>query len=154
MVGEPMEEDEYRAVIEELVRQLRQVGVDGEAEESNYVVTNPETGESELLAPQERLIAMLQAFERFLAVRDGKVARRALGRIGATLGQSATGSPAEVRTPNGASVVLATDRELVRAEINLLDAPDLTEIRGDLDTLIRQLKASGDGSSSPPRAAP
>jgi hypothetical protein len=94
-----MEEDEYRALIEELVRQLRQVGADDVAEESNYVVTNPETGEGELLAPQERLIAMLQAFERFLAVRDGKVARGALGRIRATLGSGATGSSADVGTP-------------------------------------------------------
>ena len=98
----------------------------------------------ELLAPQERLIAMLLAFERFLAVRDGKVARVALDRIGATLRQSGT-DPGEVRTPNGARVVLTSERDLARVEVNLLDAPDLAEIRADVDWLIRQLQPRDGG---------
>lgn len=146
-----MDEDDYRALIEELVGQLRQIGADEIADQANYVVTNPETGEGELLAPQERLIAMLLAFERFLAVRDGKVARVALDRIGATLRQSGT-DPGEVRTPNGARVVLTSERDLARVEVNLLDAPDLAEIRADVDWLIRQLQPRDGGAS--PRAAP
>lgn len=146
-----MDEDDYRALIEELVGQLRQIGADEIADQANYVVTNLETGEGELLVPRERLIAMLLAFERFLAVRDGKVARVALDRIGATLRQSGT-DPGEVRIPNGAYVVLTSERDLASVEVNLLDAPDLAEIRADVDWLIRQLQPRDGGAS--PRAAP
>jgi hypothetical protein len=149
----PMEDDDYRALIDELVRQLVAVGARDLAEDGNYIIANPETGEGELLGPRERLIEMLQAFERFLAVRDGGAANIAFGSILATLRRSAE-TPADPPLPNGVVVELAAERDVARVEISLLDAPNLGPIRNDLDVLIRQLK-SLDGDAPPPsRAAP
>jgi hypothetical protein len=145
-----MEDDDYRALIEELVRQLIAVGAQDIAEDANYIVGNPETGEGELLGPRERLIEMLQAFERFLAVRDGGAANIAFDNIQANLRRSAGTPTAPV--PNGVVVELAAERDVARVEINLLNAPNLGPIRDDLDALIRQLK-SIDGDAPPPSRA-
>lgn len=146
----PMEDDDYRALIEELVRQLISVGAQDIAEDANYIVVNPETGEGELLGPRERLIELLQAFERFLAVRDGGAANIAFDNIQTTLRRSAETLTAPV--PNGVVVELAAERDVARVEINLLNAPNLGPIRDDLDALIRQLK-SIDGDAPPPSRA-
>src|SRR3979411_2077012 len=110
----PMEDDDYRALIEELVRQLIAVGAQGIAEDANYIVVNPETEEGEVWGPRERLIEMLQAFERFLAVRDGGAANVAFDNIQATLRQSAETPTASV--PTGVVVELAAERDVARVE--------------------------------------
>lgn len=145
-----MEDDDYRALIEELVRQLIGVGAQDLADEANYIVESPETGEGELLGPRERLIEMLQAFERFLAVRDGSVANAAFDNIQTSLRQSAETAVAPL--PNGVIVELATERGVAPSQVNLLNAPNLRPVRGEVDALVRDLK-SIDGDTPPPSRA-
>jgi hypothetical protein len=112
----------------------------------------PPRGANDLLVsgPRERLIEMLQAFERFLAVRDGGAANIAFDNIQATLRRGAETPTAPV--PNGVVVELAAERDVAQVEINLLNAPNLGPIRNDLDALIGQLK-SIDGDAPPPSRA-
>jgi hypothetical protein len=143
-----MDEDDFRAIIEVLIGELRAIGADEVADEANYVVANPETGDGELMEPQERLTEMLLAFERFLAVRDGSVARDALERIQTEL--RASSRTVSTAIPNGAVVVVAAEREFTRGEVNLLNAPDLKPLRAQVHVLVQQLQPPDRG---PPPAA-
>jgi hypothetical protein len=120
-----MDEEDFQAIIAVLIDELRQIGADEVADETNYIVRSPEADDAELMPSQPRLTETLLAFERFLAARDGQIGREALERI-----------QIEVKSsfPKGAVVVPTTDTELARTEVNLLAAPTSqlrTQILGD-----------------------
>jgi hypothetical protein len=125
-----MDEDDFRAIIVALTIELRNIGADDLADETHYTEVDSETGEPRLMPPEERVQAMLIAFERFLAARDGEVARKAFFRI-----QQLT----EGRGPSGAVLVTTEESVVDRSEIDLLDLPSLSEARSRILALAEQL---------------
>lgn len=123
-----MDVDDYRELIEVLVQELRSSGAADIADERHYVEFDIETGETRLLNPQHRLIEMLKAFERFLAIQDRKVYHDALISIARTI---------EGEPPQRATVVLTTDDAL--REVDLSETPDLSPIREDLQRFVIRL---------------
>jgi hypothetical protein len=125
-----MDEEDYRAIIAALAAELRAIGAEDVADEAHYIGVNSETGEPILILPQERLVAMLFAFERFLAVRDGEIGRKAIARL-----------QQNVEGEGPMAAVLVTTEETVsdRAEIDLLDMPDLGQLRSRVRILAEQI---------------
>lgn len=123
-----MTDDEFRELIGEVKRQLVSVGLPELADDDRYRIG--EGVESRLPTPQEQLAKMLAAFERVIAIHDRRTITDAMSRIA-----DATDGPA----PSGAVVVgLAREGEEA-SEVNLLDAPDLGEVRASTHELAGQL---------------
>ena len=76
-----MDDDDYRALIAIVAEELRESGAAELADERNYARQEEETGEARLLDPQRRLIEMLEAFNRFLAIQDRQTYVSALSSI-------------------------------------------------------------------------
>ena len=128
-----MDEADFLAIIEALKDQFGRIGAPELGDDSFYTDREEETGRTRLQEPQGRAVAMLQAFERFLAVRDAATYHDAMGR----LAQSLEGSH-----PDGA-VVLPIDDTLDAPPIDLSEAPDFGELRDSVTQLIGQLRESG-----------
>jgi hypothetical protein len=124
-----MDEDDFLALISELKAQFLEIGASELADEDNYTSRDENTGEDRLLEPRERLIAMLHAFDRFLAVRDGSTFRNAMSRIRQFTNG---GGPERV-------LFLPVADESVRGEADLSDVPDLSQVRRSVALLIEQL---------------
>jgi hypothetical protein len=124
-----MDEDDFRALIAELEAQFTEIGAPELADEVSYTFRDENTGEERLLEPRERLIAMLRAFDRYLAVRDGATFRNALGRI---RDYTRGGGPERV------SFVPVADESAPHLR-ELSDTLDLSQLRRSLHALIEQL---------------
>jgi hypothetical protein len=124
-----MADDDYRALIAELEAQFVQIGAPELADETYYTFRDENTGEERLLEPRRRLIAMLWAFDRFLAVRDSETYRDAIVRL-----QEYThgGGPERVSFAPVADTI-ATDLR------DLSSIPDLSDLRRHVRLLIEQL---------------
>lgn len=125
-----MNEEDFRALIEYLMGQLRSIGANDIADERHYLRSDDGGGEATLLPPRERLIAMLQALDRYLAVQDRAMYKDAMGRIAENVEQA----PTSVRVASFASDAAEP------LEVDLANAPDLFEVRQSLNALIQQLK--------------
>lgn len=123
-----MDDDDYRAVIDALARELRSSGASDIADQRHYSAEDPDTGDRRLIAPQHRLVEMLYGFERFLAIQDRQTYTQAMGQIQATL---------LGKGPEAASVMQTTDD--APREYLLAEAPDLREVRDDVKALIARL---------------
>ncbi|PPD18227.1 MAG: hypothetical protein CTY30_06275 [Methylocystis sp.] len=121
-----MDEEDFLAVIGEMERQLRAHGAADIADPNNYTWRNPETGEIRMLESHKRLVLMLEAFGRKLAIEDRATYEGALSQIRETL-HDVRPLGAEVETADGLM-------------ISLSGAPDLTETREDLNHFINLIR--------------
>jgi hypothetical protein len=133
-----MDEEDYRALVEVMESELRGIGAEDVADERHYVRTDPETSEMRLLDPRERLIEMLRAFGRLLAIEDRAIYHRALGRMNERLNGDG---------PRGAVVARTTD-DREAPPIDLGAAPELGMVRAELASLIGRL-LDVDGGATP-----
>ena len=76
-----MEGEDFRVLIRVLAQQLQEIGAGDIADDRHYTENSPEMGARRVVPPRDQLVLMLQAFERFLAVRDRATYTDALGRI-------------------------------------------------------------------------
>ena len=125
-----MDDEDFRALIKLLQGELRAAGAADIADERHYFRLDVEVGEPRLHDPQKRLIEMLRAFERKLAVEDRETYHRALGRMNDTL-------PGE--GPKGAVLELARETDRDAVIIDLGAAPELGELRREAHRLIEGL---------------
>lgn len=137
-----MDEDDFRALIPIVQANLRDIGAPDLADEVNYVIRDPETGETRLLPASERLIEMLRAFERYMAVRDFATYDDAMERIRRSV---------EGREPEGV-VVLPSPEDENNVQVDLSQAPRLTEFRVAVSELVDSLTESI--GYNPPRRGP
>lgn len=135
-----MDEDDFRALIEVLTQELDAIGEGDLADERHYMYASPD-GEARLLAPRDHLIAMLEAFERFLAVQDRTTYDLALADLNQFLSDGG---------PRGAFVQLAAGTPEANP-LDLSQAPELAPLRHDVERLIRAIRESGDEH---PRSGP
>ncbi len=127
-----MEEEDYRALIRIVAAELRASGAPDISHERHYVYIHAETGEATLHEPQKRLMLMLEAFERHVAIQDRSIVEESLGTINrVTRGEG----------PRRAVIVLATDG--AAREIDLSEAPDLGVVRQELRAFIGRLREIG-----------
>lgn len=126
-----MNERDYRALIELVEGQLRSIGASDLADPQHYVVF--EDGEARLLDPFNRLIQMLEALDRKMAIED----RATFDAAMESLNRSTAGEG-----PRAALVELARDQEVDAVKVDLSGAPDLRETRMMLRRLIGQLRES------------
>jgi hypothetical protein len=126
-----MDERDYRALIELVEERLRSVGAADLADPQHYVFF--EDGEARLLDPFNRLIQMLEALDRKMAVEDKATYDAAIR----SLNRSTAGEG-----PRAALVELARDQEIDAVKVDLSGAPDLRETRMMLRRLIGQLRES------------
>ena len=129
-----MDEEDLRAIILRLQDHLREVGAADLAEEIHYVDPDEESGDSRLLPPLERLTRMLEAFERFLAVQDRAIYVDAMRRMQ---------TDSDTAGPLTATVLLNAERGEAPVEISLAEAPDLTDLRRSIASLIERLRIVG-----------
>ena len=127
-----MTDDDFRAIIALIEQRLRDVGADELANPELYVRRDEEIDEWRRLSPQEHLLEMLKAFDRWLAVRDGAMFAAAQARINELL--------KEGRLED--AVVLSTGEAGDGVTVSLAEAPDLGRIRDDLRSLIGQLRGA------------
>jgi hypothetical protein len=137
-----VDEDDFRALIEVLAQQLAAIGEGDIADERHYVQSfgDPDT-EARLLQPREHLIAMLEAFERFLSVQDRATYTESLADLSQFLADSG---------PRAAFIEQAG----ITPEANplrLSDAPDLASVRHDVLHLIHAIREDG---GERPRSGP
>ncbi len=123
-----MNDDDYRALIAAVIEELRASGASDVADERHYTYVDKETGETHLLRPQQRLVEMLQAFDRFLVIQDREIYDLALSLIAQTV---------QGEGPLHASMVLTADN--APREIDLSKAPNLSPVRQQLQNLIVRL---------------
>lgn len=125
-----MNDDDFEDLISLVARRLFDAGAGDLADPAVYVRLDPKTGEGELLPPQERLIEMLAAFDRHMKARDIRTYKTAIERINRNLIDGRV---------NGVAVVPAR-RERREGPIRLDAAPNLSEPRERLETLISRLR--------------
>ena len=116
-----------------LARELREIGAGDIADERNYLRLDGDDGEARLHDPQKRLVEMLKAFERKLAVEDRDTYDTALTRMNETL---------RGEGPRGATVELGLDEDRDVRIADLGKAPMLGEVRRETNRLIGQLLES------------
>lgn len=120
-----MDDEDFLAVIEELERQLRAHDASGIADPKHYVWRDDETGEYRVHEPRKRLVLMLEAFGRKLAIEDRATFQSAIAKIvDNVLAERPVG--AIVETVDGRTVDLAK-------------APDLQDVRRELSRFIGQV---------------
>jgi len=117
-------------LIDAVEARLIEAGAAELADETNYVSADENTGEERLLDPKHRLIAMLQAFDRYLAVRDNATYQNAMGRIRQNIREG---------SPERAMFVPVADA-VESVGYDLSSAPDLSEVRLSLRRLEEQLR--------------
>ena len=127
-----MNDDDFRAIIALVEQRLRDVGANELANPDLYVRRDEEIDEWRRLSPQEHLLDMLKAFDRWLAVRDGATFAAAQERINDLL--------KEGRLED--AVVISTGEAGDGATVSLAKAPDLGPIRDELRRLIGQLRGT------------
>jgi len=135
-----MDDGDYRAILETLRLRLQSVGATDVARERHYQRRNPETGELTLLPPKEQLLAMLDAFDRFLSIQDRALHDKSVRLISEAL---------EGDAPERFDLLLPSDRAGEPRRFSLAKAPDLEEAR----LMLRKLRGSirdddGEPSSS------
>lgn len=133
-----MNDDDYRALIQLVENQLRAVGLAEVADPINYLDDGYEYGElrrsietPRLLPPRDHLIALLDAFDTQLMLRDQRVVMESL----LVIRDFNRGY-----LPTGAVVYGAGEGPA----FNLAELPNLFEIRTELQNFIRDLRASED----------
>lgn len=124
-----MDEEDFRALIEIVEKELRDVGLGEIADPAHYLVANPETGDVQLLEPKKRLIEMLDALDSAMAIRDRETYTKAM----ASLTQVTRGEG-----PKDAVYVPTSDEGHMK-EISLSDAPELSNIRSEIKAFIERL---------------
>lgn len=129
-----MEEQELEGLIILLSEQFRSIGREELADENNYLLRDPETGEARVREPRRRLVEMLKAFERSLAVQDHATYVEAIQIINDAL---PTG-----QAPQGALVVPTQGSRDV-APIDLSHAPELGDLRDRLLVLAARIADVG-----------
>jgi len=134
-----MTDEEIEALIKLLVVQLEEVGLGELADERLYQIRDEETGEGFLPPPGKYLIEILETFERHLSIMDRHTYDNALYRISQFVEDA----------PKAAVVELPATRGVARAEHDLGQLSFLSDIRGELHTLIGQLREAGFGPSRP-----
>lgn len=125
-----MNDEDYLALIAVMQTNFRDIGAPELGDEAHYLDENPETGEARLPPARDRLIAMLWAFERYMAVRDAETYRTAMALIAES-----------VEEPPVRAVVLPLPGDEAAA-IDLADAPELAEPRRRVRLLIERLAAT------------
>lgn len=138
-----MNDDDYRALIQLVENQLRAVGLAEVADPINYLDDGYEYGElrrsietPRLLPPRDHLIALLDAFDTQLMLRDQRVVNDSLSLIKRYSGSA---------YPTGAVAYGAGDEPI----FDLTKLPDLSELRTELQNLIRDLRSfEGSGPES------
>ena len=122
-------------------RQLREADIRGLSDPTLYLVRESEFVERALPHPKIRLIRMLEALERYLAISDLATYEQALATINASINEP---------TLTGAEIILSDDElPLPEVEISLTDErrptirlenlPQLSKVRKKLKILIGQL---------------
>lgn len=134
-----MEDEEFIRLIQLVEGQLRERGLAHVAAEENFIEL-PELDEpARLMEPKERLIALLEAFDIHLMLNDSSVARRSLSLI-----SEACDGPG----PETAIVVKPLDRGATPTE-NLLDLPNLDNLREELKKLLYRIRETPRGGGFP-----
>ncbi|MDR3525574.1 MAG: hypothetical protein P4L66_15900 [Acetobacteraceae bacterium] len=128
-----MDDDDFRALIAVLEQELRGAGATDIADPRHYLRPGIEGGEARLLNPQERLVEMLAAFERKLAMEDRATYHKALARMNEALDSDG---------PQGAVFELVREQERTPIVVDLGDAPELGELRDEIGLLITRLLES------------
>lgn len=137
-----MNTNEYRELVELIQNELREAGTGELADAGLYTSRDEDTGELRPLPPKEHAIAMLEAFDRYLAMRDSQTASSALARINECL----TG-------PQVAGAALAPRAGAIAdPSISLGGGPNLRAIREDLWALLHQLQEDDEASAPPSEA--
>lgn len=124
-----MDEEDFLAIIMALEDQLLAIGAAELIDPRHY--SDFEAGS--VPSGKTRLLRMLSAFDRYLAIEDRRTYEKAMSRIGDAVREGHV---------QGAVVVLP-DRERT---IDLASAPDLNELRALLTALISSLHDVGPGS--------
>jgi hypothetical protein len=124
-----MDEADFRALIAAVEAHFVDIGASELAEEDHYVSRNIDSGEEQLLEPKERLIGMLKALDRYVAVRDGTTLRDAMQRIREN---TRDGAPERV-------VFVPIADAVERDAQDFSDLPDLSQVRSALRLLIERL---------------
>jgi len=134
-----MDDEDYRALIEVVTFELRRSGAPEISNERHYVAGDDEDGQPRLHEPQKRLMLMLEAFERHVAIQDRAVVEKSLDTIGRVLQRDSRAL--RVSVPERVVVELASDG--YPREIDLAGAPDMGNVREDLHNLIGRLRDIG-----------
>ena len=132
---------EYREVIDALERQFRAAGLETIADPSRFTIDD-DAGERRLRRPEDRLIAMLEAYERHLAGYDRRAFDIALDEINAALVEGELGDARFVPVSDGDTPsAVGTDSPIAPdGSFSLRDAPDLRELRAALNQFINELR--------------
>ena len=125
-----MDTADYRELVELLQNLLREAGAEELADIRLYASHEADTGELRPVSPKEHAIAMLEAFDRYLSIRDRHTFSTALARINESLPESPVEDAAFVQLSEA----------VADSSISLGAAPDLSTIRKDLQALIDQLQ--------------
>ena len=124
-----MDDREYQALVELVERQLRISGVPGIADRRHYLEFDAESGEPRLLEPRQRLVLLLEAFERHVITQDGQLLEHCLAEKNDVVGGDG---------PRRIVVEVAGDGSA--REVDLAEAPDMAPIRERLRGLISNLR--------------
>ncbi|WP_312218204.1 hypothetical protein [Sphingobium yanoikuyae] len=128
-----MDDEDYLALIALVETELARSGLSDIANHRHYRVQNEETGDWKLYAPKDHLVALLEAFERHLAINDRAVVEASLDRINDFLIGEDRVKRAVCEIPGDGGSRF----------IDLAEAPDLSELRQELRVLLNQLRGPG-----------
>ena len=129
-----MDPADYRELVELLEEQLRDVGAGELVDIALYATRGAHTGDLRPVSPKKHAIAMLEAFDRYLSIRDQHTFSTALARINEALAESAVEDAAFV----------PLSEALSDWSFSLSATPDLSAVRKDLRVFIHQLHEDGD----------
>jgi len=139
-----MDDDDFRYLIGIVETELRDVGLGEIADTYHYVITEPETGDARLLEPKRRLIEMLDAFDNAMAIRDLQTYKKAMMDLNVVT---------DGKGPNDV-VYAPVPEERDEQKISLSLAPDLSNLRSNLQFFIQRFIMLDPGPEPAPDAGP
>ena len=125
-----MDTADYRELVDLLREQLRTVGAAELGDITLYSSRDTDTGDLQPVSPREHMLGMLQAFDRYLSIRDHHTFVMALERINEALAEA---------TIKDAAFVPAFEID-ADSSLSFGAAPRITPLRRELQVLIDELR--------------
>jgi hypothetical protein len=135
-----MDEEDFLEIENRLREQCRRIGVPELTEDRFYEFGDGVEEPARLLPPRARVIAQIEALERFLSLYDGGVYNSAMEKIEGLLRQSPERSGHPQSIPDHAVVLLPERSTTGDREFDLRNLPNLQEVRSRLKVLANYLR--------------
>jgi hypothetical protein len=137
-----MDDQEFLTIESELREVCARIGAPELTEDRFYGRRVSSEEPERLLPPKERVVAQIEALERYMSLYDRRIYDGAMYKIQSVLSQSIVPTRSEFPLPTGAAVIVSDRVGAGEDVFDLGELPDLEQLRLRLRSLANHLRES------------